>query len=310
MQIGKLAGRSTSRIGMGCGRLSGGASLRQSRRIVEQARKLGITHFDTAPSYGFGTADDVLGDVLSGDNAVTIATKLGIARPSNPWAKTIARSILRPLLVATPSMKGRLIRAASTPVRNQFDPVDMRRSFMETLRRLRRNQVDVVMLHQPDHADLDDLVVEAMTGFVREKLARAMGSGTNGGAESVVPFGTVSQYRFGLEGKLNSDDTLMHGLIRNFPAPTVLSNLQELTMKELGWDPVDPSAWIGCLLTLGLLWDQKSIILVSSNSPTRLSQACNAVNWSVVATASPADIDKLLMIVSPHGPHVQNARAL
>ena len=74
-------GRKVSQIGLGCGRLVGRSTLIQSARIVETALDLGIRYFDVAPSYGMGTAEEVLGHVTGDSKEVVIATKVGIPRP-------------------------------------------------------------------------------------------------------------------------------------------------------------------------------------------------------------------------------------
>ena len=54
----------TQRLVLGCGHLTGGASTAESRRLLEHAKDGGIGHFDPAPSYGIGTAEDVVGQVF------------------------------------------------------------------------------------------------------------------------------------------------------------------------------------------------------------------------------------------------------
>lgn len=72
------------RIGLGCARLMGGSEAASSRKLVEVALALGIRHFDTAPYYGEGASETVLGNVLGGVEGVTVTTKIGIARPAAP----------------------------------------------------------------------------------------------------------------------------------------------------------------------------------------------------------------------------------
>jgi aryl-alcohol dehydrogenase-like predicted oxidoreductase len=45
-----------ARVGLGCSRIFGRRELRSSARLVEAALQAGVTHFDTAPSYGNGTS--------------------------------------------------------------------------------------------------------------------------------------------------------------------------------------------------------------------------------------------------------------
>ena len=51
----------TDRLGFGCGRLRAGLEERNSRRLIEAALERGIRYFDTAPSYGDGASERVLG---------------------------------------------------------------------------------------------------------------------------------------------------------------------------------------------------------------------------------------------------------
>jgi len=60
------------RLIFGCGHLTGGASQRDAARLVRRAREAGIGQFDTAPSYGIGTAEDAIGRLVGNDAAVRI----------------------------------------------------------------------------------------------------------------------------------------------------------------------------------------------------------------------------------------------
>ena len=71
------------RLGFGAWVLGGtgwGATSAESDRLaaVHRALELGITFFDTAPSYGDGASESLLGGALKGDrDRVAIATKVG-----------------------------------------------------------------------------------------------------------------------------------------------------------------------------------------------------------------------------------------
>jgi aryl-alcohol dehydrogenase-like predicted oxidoreductase len=60
----KVAGSTViiSKIGFGCGRIYAGSEIRSSARLIEAALTAGIRHFDTAPMYGLGQSEDVLGE--------------------------------------------------------------------------------------------------------------------------------------------------------------------------------------------------------------------------------------------------------
>lgn len=56
-----------------------GNNLEQSRKVLDEAIKAGITFFDTAPMYGFGLAETILGEHLTHcRDKVILATKCGL----------------------------------------------------------------------------------------------------------------------------------------------------------------------------------------------------------------------------------------
>lgn len=93
----------------------GGDSRERARQTVRRALELGVNYVDTAPSYS--DSEEVLGDALEGvTQPYYLSTKLG-GRPQ------------------------------------PFEPQDadaLRRSVEESLRRLRRDSIDILILHEPD----------------------------------------------------------------------------------------------------------------------------------------------------------------
>jgi aryl-alcohol dehydrogenase-like predicted oxidoreductase len=116
-----------SEIGLGCWALGGVGwgpvddldSLATIRRAVD----CGITFFDTSDSYGNGHSEELIGRALEGSTAdVVICTKGGI------------------LPEAT---------------RQDFSAVHLVRALDQSLRRLRRDCVDLYLLHNPDRETLE-----------------------------------------------------------------------------------------------------------------------------------------------------------
>lgn len=94
-----------SRLIYGCGRLTGGASRRESRDLLNTVFDAGIQAIDLAPSYGLGTAEAVAGDVLSkrsDRDQITVITKVGSARPSHGEAKSWLRAMKRAFIENKP----------------------------------------------------------------------------------------------------------------------------------------------------------------------------------------------------------------
>jgi Aldo/keto reductase family len=57
-------GAVTTRLRFGCAGLLGGVAKTQSRALLDAAWGAGIRHFDTAPTYGDGASEALLGDFL------------------------------------------------------------------------------------------------------------------------------------------------------------------------------------------------------------------------------------------------------
>ena len=72
----------SSSFGFGTAYLGRRHGLRDGSKLLSAAFDGGITHFDTAPMYGLGLAERILGRFLTGRrDAVTVATKVGLPAP-------------------------------------------------------------------------------------------------------------------------------------------------------------------------------------------------------------------------------------
>ena len=114
-------------VGYGTAALGRSLSKRERVALVEAAYDAGIRWFDTAPLYGAGAAEDALGVALRDKDDVVVTTKVGIVPPS-----------LIGVALRRPATGGR------------FAPADIRAQLDGSLRRLRRDVIDVVLLHEVD----------------------------------------------------------------------------------------------------------------------------------------------------------------
>lgn len=162
------------RLVYGCARLTGGASAASSRRLVATCLAAGIRHFDTAPSYGMGTAETLLGEMLQGRSDIRITAKVGSARPRWAMPLTYARAL-------TAAVRPRVspLRDDWTPLRPALPTADsamplaaMTRSLEISRRAMRRDRFDVLLLHEVRGRDLNEGRVALL------EQAKAMGMAT------------------------------------------------------------------------------------------------------------------------------------
>ena len=150
-----------ARLGLGTAPLGGlfaEVSPQTASDTVDAAWGLGVRFFDTAPLYGSGLAEERLGQALAGRprEEYIVSTKVG--RVLQPGA-------------ASPEFRG------APPLEAVFDfsAEGVRRSLAGSLRRLRLDAVDVLLLHDPeDHMEEARRAVETM-----RDLAPRVGVGTN-----------------------------------------------------------------------------------------------------------------------------------
>ena len=138
--------------------------------LLECAFEAGIRHFDTAPYYGYGEAERVLGDFIKARrDQVTITTKYGLQAPKMVqarWVNLLARRVLRLL----PALRNTLSRKAQTLSKKcVFTADEARRSLDRSLVALKTDYVDLFLLHEPTDADAAS---EDLCQFLEDEVRR------------------------------------------------------------------------------------------------------------------------------------------
>ena len=140
-----------SRIGLGTWAI-GGADWGRSNdtdsiKTIQHAVDVGINLIDTAPVYGFGHSEEIVGQALAEggrrDKAV-LATKVALE-----WAE------------------GKVFRNSS--------PARIRKEIEDSLRRLRTDRIDIYQIHWPDSTVPIEETAEAMLELHREGKVLALG---------------------------------------------------------------------------------------------------------------------------------------
>jgi D-threo-aldose 1-dehydrogenase len=167
------------RLGLGTAGLYGLPRSRDRIDLVREAVDLGIGHIDVAPMYGLGIAEQELGRALRGlRDRVTVATKFGI--DARGWTRLAARA-QGPLRSAASRFQG-LGQAARTHAvgpgvgfagsviyrSTGFDAPAARRGLTASLRRLRLDHIDLLLLHDPG----PDVALTGVVEFLEEAVRR------------------------------------------------------------------------------------------------------------------------------------------
>src|SRR5580658_4306197 len=161
-------GMNVSRIAQGTwaigGWMWGGTDERESIRTIHAALDKGINLIDTAPVYGFGVSEEIVGKAIEERGhreKVFIATKVGLE-----W-------------------NNGLVTRNSSAAR-------IRKEVQDSLRRLRTDYIDIYQVHWPDLAVPIEETARTMRGLYQEGLIRAIGV-SNYSPEQMDRFRTVSE---------------------------------------------------------------------------------------------------------------------
>ncbi|WP_327002875.1 aldo/keto reductase [Dactylosporangium sp. NBC_01737] len=156
-----------SRIGLGTWAMGGyqwgGADDDESVRTIHAALDENVNLIDTAPAYGFGHSEEVVGRAIAergGRDRVVIATKVGLERRGDALYRNSTR-------------------------RQILTEVD------ESLRRLRTDYIDLYFVHWPDPATALDETAQALSDLQAAGKIRAVGV-SNYSVEEMQRFGLVT----------------------------------------------------------------------------------------------------------------------
>src|SRR5258706_11641298 len=167
IQIG-TSGLAASRIALGTWAIGGwmwggNSDLDESIRTIRSALDRGITLIDTAPVYGFGRSEEIVGMALSGGlrHRAVIATKVGLE-----W------------------------RGGGKVWRNS-SPARIRKEVEASLRRLRTDYIDLYQVHWPDPLVPVQETAGALARLLEEGKIRAIGV-SNYSSEQMAAFREVA----------------------------------------------------------------------------------------------------------------------
>lgn len=144
-------------VGFGTAWLPEGARAAEAEQLIRLALEQGVSYFDSARMYGSGEAEYRLGAVLGSLTAaqrdgLVVASKVGILPHSRSLPARLARKLSAKLKLSPPAFARHRTGA--------FSPQEMHESLNTSLRALRTDRLDILLLHelQPEHVT-DELMV-------------------------------------------------------------------------------------------------------------------------------------------------------
>ena len=245
-----------SKLGLGTAGFGRRLTRKEKLALLEEAFALGITYFDTAPLYGRGTAEEVVGEFAVGRrDEVKLATKLGMR-----WTGRVRRQVVR-----------------------SFDVEAARASLAESLTALRTDRVDILLLHEPGSDDLRPELVEFLLETVESGRAGAVGIAA--GASVLAPMlERTERFPEVIQTPTAELALLPPGLGRLVVAHTVLVPLlRRPDLADRASVPVE--ALPGLALRRALRLNPDGVVLFGTSSPEHLR--------ADIATAHDGDPDEL-----------------
>ncbi len=309
-------GRRTTRLGFGCSSIMGALNRRESLAMLEAAVDAGITHFDVAPSYGYGQAEACLGELLvRHPGRLTVTTKYGIPAPRAQSLVGLARGLVKPLIKRIPGLKQRLAGVARTvvapPERSSFSAFEARASLEHSLAELKTDHLDLFLLHE---ATADDLGDESLLRFLEDsRTSGRIGAFGIGSQSSKIPallaerpaFCPTLQYEWSvLDAAVPAGPSFrihhrsLTESFRSLHAALVgRSDVCRRWSDSTGQDLASADSLAHLMLKASLVANPQSVILFSSKSPVHVR-----ANVKVAAdTSLEAPAQRLHQLVQAEG---------
>ncbi|RYG38209.1 MAG: aldo/keto reductase [Burkholderiales bacterium] len=304
-------GRSCGPLGFGCAWLGRAGGKDGAVRLLHAAHDAGISYFDTARLYGDGVAEGYLADAFANRrDKVVITTKVGILPPPNGLAVRIKEKLAHTARKLPPARKLVAEPKLREPVFGVFDLPRMRASFEASLRELRTDYVDCLLLHECTRANMaDPEVVGFVEGLKREGKIRAWGVAPTVAEMLAISnagtgFGQVAQFANSAfsdalskikqpPGALVITHSSLAGGFRDLLERLKSADAAARWQAATGFDPSDHARLGRLFLRYALQRNEGGIVLFSTSQPARIAEN--------VQVSGPNDAEREMALQLPAG---------
>jgi aryl-alcohol dehydrogenase-like predicted oxidoreductase len=198
-----------SSISFGGASLGSRADRKQSARAAEEAFAHGVNYYDTAPFYGQGESEKIIGNVFRHNRTeVVISTKIGLYPSAFLRVASKLKPIVRSVLKALPGAGQQMLQKSVQGVMRSsnavdFDPDSIERSLESSLVRLRTDYIDLLLLHVTPGAESICDVLDKLQTLQKAGKIRYYGASAAGVEETTMWLGLQDSGISSLQVRLN-----------------------------------------------------------------------------------------------------------
>lgn len=147
-----------SKIGLGCSRLGSvnGVAGPDATLLLLAALDEGYRFFDTSNVYGQGDSERLIGKAIGNRSDCLVCTKGGKYLPISKRVLVPVKGLIRLMAQRSNTARDGVSNLRSQPLPTRWDTVSITNAIDGSLRRLRRDAIDIYLLHSPQESILRD----------------------------------------------------------------------------------------------------------------------------------------------------------
>lgn len=308
-------------LGFGCAHLQYSYRSRQrSLRLLEVAFENGITHFDVARLYSAGEAERIVGEFARGRrDKVVLVSKAGILPLKQTFYHRLGRKARTAVKANVPALTSWLRPAIHEPIFGRFSLEDIRSSVETSLRELKTDYLDTLLLHECKCSDVSSFEVPATLEQLRTEgkiLTYGIATNIEETADIVRLFPSLTSIVQIPSNDLDlnawpflrdeSRFVITHSVLRE-NLDLVASGLQaesSIRLKiqsKLDLDLSEPSGVAQLLMLRAIQANPSGIVLFSASKPEHIKLCVDAAKTAQAKTNQREAIADLLSPIRPVG---------
>jgi D-threo-aldose 1-dehydrogenase len=306
-------------LGFGCATLFRASDPAQRSRLLHAAYDAGIRHFDVAPMYGLGRAEPELGSFTRLHRSeVTIATKFGIRPTLAARGLAYMQRPVRRAFESKPTIRDQARAHAAAPSRllyekSGYDASGARCSLHRSLRALKTDYVDLLLLHDPlpgsvRSDELSSFLEDARTAGLIRTWGIAGAPETTGEVAQSFPWIPVLQlpddiFAQSLQRAPVASAFITFGVISRALAPIVrYVRADESTRFRweniIGADCGDPDITSSFLLRSALQANSSGVVLFGATRLSHIRTAAAALEKHLSPVSDKSDTGSFMSLVN------------